>query len=119
MFFFYSFRMARVFQQDISGGRAGPTPGPGGSPGCVKATSLPASSAPRCCTRLAGGDATRPYQGALTPSAVGTQDGPNWYQSTALGLADVRARSLASPGSIFLEDLLQYSQPRRSPTIFS
>src|SRR6202044_1637442 len=84
--------------------------GPCGPPGCAKATSLLASSVRRGCTRLAGGDATRPYQGTLPASAVGTKDGPNWSQSTALGLADVRARSLAIPGSIFLEDLLQYSQ---------
>src|SRR6202451_3130754 len=63
-----------------------------------------------CSARLHPASRRRRYQGALTPSAVGAQDGPNWYQSTALGLADVRARSLAIPGSIFLEDLLQYSQ---------
>src|SRR6202040_893857 len=101
---------ARVFQQDISGGRAGPTPCPCGPPGCAKATSLLASSVLRGCARLAGGGAPRPSPGAPPPSAVGPQDGPNWYQSTALGLAAVRARSLAIPGSIFLEDLLQYSQ---------
>src|SRR6202140_3239972 len=93
--------MARVFQQDINGGGAGPTPGPCGPPGCAKATCLLALSVRRRCPTLPGGPPPEPGRP------------PGWAQLVPVHGPRARGR----PGPVACDPRLHLS--RRSPTIFS